>query len=187
MSAVITGNVKPPEASFRSRSNITDSAAAMSNVTTLGHVKPNTGGAAGAIPQVSILGRSTLVDNPVISTVNQVRPKKNPPKPRFVETTSTHFELVKITGNISVCTGCSGQLKHGPGNKIVSPFDNNLCIRHEENDHVLIQNGCHPYWMKKFTLRYYHVNKDCIIGRNPSFDSNKLSITKLSTITDAIS
>ncbi|XP_066917468.1 uncharacterized protein [Clytia hemisphaerica] len=103
---------------------------------------------------------------------------KLPPKPKYVETTTTDFELLQIHGKISVCAGCTGRLNDGPEGKNLVQFDKELCIRHKERDTFLVK-GQSPFWKKTFQAKHYHMNEACIRSRNPSFDPSKISLSAL--------
>ena len=97
-----------------------------------------------------------------------------PTRPKYTETTTTQFELIKIAGNISKCAGCGSPLKPGPDSLLGVELDEHLCIRHKEKDHVFIPSL--GYYKSIFSNRHYHVFKDCVVGRNPSFRSNALCL-----------
>ena len=99
---------------------------------------------------------------------------KKPVKPIFQETTATDFELIMIKGRISVCQGCPNKLKAGPIAIPSDPFDKDYCVRHKEHDHAYLQT--HNYWTPTFDNKHYHMSKDCIIGRNPSFEASEMRI-----------
>ena len=99
--------------------------------------------------------------------------KQRKTKPTYSETTSTSFEFLKIRGNIRVCAGCCQPLKDGPDQN-ATKNDTLYCVRHKERDHVMIENG--QYWKATFGNKHYHVSKDCILQRNPSFKLSELLI-----------
>ena len=94
-----------------------------------------------------------------------------PKKPTYVETTSTEFELIPITGKISKCAGCGSNLKDA------TEFlaDQYYCIRHKEKDHIYIIS--YNYWKPTFSNKHYHLAKQCILARNESFKSESVVIT----------
>ena len=55
-----------------------------------------------------------------------------PKRPKYVETTTTLFELIAIKENTSKCAGCGGKLKDGPDPLLVHNLDKSICIRHKE-------------------------------------------------------
>ena len=62
----------------------------------------------------------------------------------------------------------------GPPTAIPTKWDNQLCIRHKENDHVYIKTG--NYYKKTFSNKHYHICQDCIVSRNPNFQSKNLVV-----------
>ena len=97
---------------------------------------------------------------------------KKKKKPEYKETTTTPWEMIRITGNIAKCTGCGGRLKDGV--EFPSALDQQLCIRHKEHDHVYLNN--HDYWKPTFANRHYHVFLQCIQSRNPSCNLQSIQI-----------
>jgi len=96
-------------------------------------------------------------------------------RPQYKETTTTDFELIKIKGNISKCAACSDRaLIDGSDDINYHDFDRQYCIRHKEKDHIFLQQ--HNYWKPTFSNRHYHICKDCILSRNPSFSYEKVKI-----------
>ena len=58
-----------------------------------------------------------------------------PKWPKYVESTTTPFELIAIKGNTRKCAGCGGKLKDGPDPLLVHNLDKSICIRHKEKDY----------------------------------------------------
>ena len=54
-------------------------------------------------------------------------------------------------------------------------LDSQYCIRHKEEDYVFIEKT--NQWIMKFENKHYHVNRNCIVGRNPNFQGNSLHIS----------
>ena len=102
--------------------------------------------------------------------------RNNPTKPSVDPTTSTPFELIEIKGKVHKCAGCGGQLKEGPDPYLVAELDQGLCLRHKEHDYVWIKTQ--NYWKKTFDNKHFHVYRNCLVGRNPSFnfESVRMSI-----------
>ena len=73
--------------------------------------------------------------------------------------TDPPFLVVFITGNISVCAGCS--------NRYTKPAipPNDLCIKHTEW-HTFTVDGTSRL---KFAPAYYHFNFPCLLAKWPSF------------------
>ena len=80
--------------------------------------------------------------------------------------------MIRITGNIAKCAGCGGRLKDGV--EFQSALDQQLCIRHKEQDHVYINN--HDYWKPTFANKHYHVFLQCIQSRNRSCNLQLIQI-----------
>jgi len=80
--------------------------------------------------------------------------------------TQSPFFLVFITGNISVCAGCSGHYMK----PATPPYD--LCIKHTEWRQFKINET--P--KSKFAPAYYHVNLPCLQANWPSFCVSSLTI-----------
>ena len=96
------------------------------------------------------------------------------PKPKVHPTTSTPFEIIDIKGNISKCAGCHGNLKDGPVDSAFHELDKKICIRHKEIDDVWIDQR--SQWVQKFDNKHFHVNRNCIILRNPHFQPNNIDV-----------
>ena len=94
---------------------------------------------------------------------------KKPTRPLYRPTISTPFELIEISGNISKCAGCGGNLKEGPDPILLTELDKNICIRHKERDHIFLTKQ--NFWKPTFANRHYHVFKDCVTARNPAFNA----------------
>lgn len=108
--------------------------------------------------------------------------KEKPQKPQYKPTENTPFELIPIKGNIRVCAGCREELKDGLDEMHV--LDSVYCIRHKENDYFFLETK--NQWLKKFENKHYHISKDCLIERNPHFDSDNLTLCLDHTITDTL-
>ena len=67
---------------------------------------------------------------------------------------STPFTLCKISGNISVCSGCRNKYPKQP----VSPYD--LCIRHQEWRSFMSPTTSSP--QSRYGNVYYHFSVDCM-------------------------
>ena len=106
--------------------------------------------------------------------ISQAKPTAKPKRPIYKETTSTPFELIKTSGKISKCAGCEQKLKKGPTETQYKEYDESLCIRHKEKDHVFLPN--HNYWKDTFGNKHYHVFNDCISTRNSSFVFNRVKV-----------
>jgi len=105
-------------------------------------------------------------------TLKMSRGSKAKPKPKYQPTLTTPFCLVDISGNISKCAGCRGNLKDGPSDNNPDELDTSICIRHKEKDHVWLRQK-HD-WLMKFENKYYHISKNCISSRNPTFNGDDL-------------
>ena len=49
-----------------------------------------------------------------------------PKRPKYVETTTTPFELIAIKGNTRKCAGCGGKLEDGPDPLLVHDLDKSI-------------------------------------------------------------
>ena len=67
-----------------------------------------------------------------------------PKRPKYVDTTTTPFELIAIKGNSCKCAGCGGKLKDGPDLLLVHNLDKSIFIRHKEKDYFF--NKEHNFW-----------------------------------------
>lgn len=94
--------------------------------------------------------------------------RTKPTKPSVDPTTSTPVELIEIKGKVNKCAGCGSQLKDGPDPYLMVDLDQTLCLRHKEHDYVWIKT--HNYWKKTFENKHFHVYRNCLVGRNPSFN-----------------
>ena len=77
------------------------------------------------------------------------------------------FTLVFITGNISVCSGCSGRYSK----PVVAPHD--ICVKHTEMRRFTLPDGTPK---NKFAPAYYHVHLHCLQINWPSFHAMSLVI-----------
>ena len=102
--------------------------------------------------------------------------RQRPRKPKLTPTTTTPFEVIDITGNISKCAGCWGLLKAGPSpsKKGKDPLDEKVCVRHKEHDFFFHQQS--GEFRPKFEHKHYHINIECITKRNPHFDPSNAVI-----------
>lgn len=105
-------------------------------------------------------------------TVRRAKPTKLLVNP----TTSTPFEVLEIKGKIRKCAGCGGELKDGPDPFLKADLDQRMCLRHKEHDYVWIK--MQNYWEKTFDNKHFHLYRNCLVGRNPSFnfESVRMSI-----------
>ena len=63
-----------------------------------------------------------------------------------------------------------------------NPIDEKVCIRHEEEDFIwLEQRG--SCWIRKVEPKHYHVYRGCIITRNSKFDENDIRVSTKETLT----
>ena len=76
---------------------------------------------------------------------------------------SQPFWVVFLTGRISRCQGCLGQIHQG-----TAPW--NIVLQHKQQ--VLFQNPNTGIWQLSKELRntYYHVSKKCVVAKYPNFD-----------------
>ena len=81
----------------------------------------------------------------------------------------TPFTLCKISGNISVCTGCHNKYSKSA----MAPDD--MCIRHQEWQEYRASGS--PIPQSRFGNVYYHFNVQCVWLRCPWFDPSQLEIS----------
>ena len=108
-----------------------------------------------------------------LSTVTGANKSIVPAKPQVRPTEDTPFELIEVSVRIRTCAGCRGDL--------TSDNDNKWCLRHKENDFVLIQSQ--NYWKKTFDNKHYHVEKQCVVSRNPNFRYKDVRMKLKHTVT----
>ena len=121
-------------------------------------------------PQSSGFVVSQLSNSGLKMKIQSAKPRR----PKYMETTTTPFELIAIQGNISKCAGCRKKLMDSADGVLRDINDKLVCIRHKEKDHVYIP--AHNYWKPTFSNRHYHVFIDCVIGRNPSFNYKSIEV-----------
>ena len=103
-----------------------------------------------------------------------------PQKPVVRPTENTPVELKQISGNVRKCAGCRGDLKSGPSSSSTDDtsgqnLDGQYCLRHREEDYVFINKT--NQWLRKSENKHYHVNRDCIIERNPHFQAKNVQLS----------
>ena len=101
------------------------------------------------VPSYSFNPTSTSTQVPHTSTASPI-----PPRPRYVPTTTTQFEIIKIWGNVRVCAGCPSPLIEGPEDALKLEGDEEYCVRHWERNHILRCRLLSPYWTKTFDNKH---------------------------------
>jgi exonuclease VII large subunit len=94
-----------------------------------------------------------------------------PPKPP-IPPTNDCYELKKIVGNISKCSGCGNAFK-SPG---VHPPDNTIVICRKERDYYphVNDDGSKSWHLGRSQNKHYHLSSECIRRRNPTFQPAQL-------------
>jgi len=67
------------------------------------------------------------------------------------------------------------QLKDGPVPYLKTDLNENLCLHHKEHDYVWIKSQ--NYWLKTFENKYFHVCRNCLVGRNPGFNFQSVQMS----------
>ena len=125
---------------------------------------------------VRVCAKDIFTSTPITSSPSGSTLKvKITKRPKYIPTLTTPFEFIGIWGNVRVCAGCRQPLKDRPTTMKeheVLEGDSIYCVRHRENDHVLVEGA----YKATFDNKHYHVWMKCLKKRNPGFDLGALQV-----------